>query len=51
MEELLQKIKEVCICTGVVNLDCPCQPYREELMDLTFGSSVEKPLSNKSNIM
>lgn len=36
-EQLERKIAEVCICPGTSNLDCPCQEYRFQLMDLVLG--------------
>ena len=37
MNDLINKIKEVCRCSGTSNLNCPCQPLRQQLMDLNFN--------------
>lgn len=36
-EQLERKIAEVCTCPGTSNINCPCQEYRFQLMDLVLG--------------
>lgn len=44
-QQLERQIAEVCICPGMSNINCPCQLYRSQLLDLVLRNVT--PITNK----